>query len=536
MMQKILKKFINTTVLVWVVYLIVIIFWFLLLFPSWWQESTLPIAIFESLSWDEYQYLPVLHDYQINLLQSQWFNFLTLNEPFGYGSFFWQIYALVSIQYHDFYFTDSGKILLILRTITFICQISTLLFVVLILKRISHKKNFHWVAIITLLFLAPMNGLLLYYKPFSPDYLITLLLIVSIYFLICFCTTKDVKKLHFIALITGYIIFGMAVGSKPYAILLSPILLLPIFWQWAKFGKIFWHKILSSIILFLLLPIGFTLSNLYILQTGINSYYSKLQILNSGMNINDFQHAIQPPGLISRIQHWIFSPTNSYSGIDTIGISYEYIHVYIYILLCISMVMLAVKFWKKRYLEPFYLAIILGIISTGCIVLTVLTTNRVWTWYLLPFIYILAIGVGGVAYYALKNKYTIVAIIFILSLHWWILLPGILYEVQTAKENLAVANERVQFYHECIKPYNDVLIKSSAHKAIIKQFRSPTPLHWNARPCWGEHNPITCVNQTTTHIIQYGFQISAEQEKQLTTMGFKNIQCSPNGSIYYRDN
>ncbi|MFA5995923.1 MAG: hypothetical protein WCW27_01610 [Patescibacteria group bacterium] len=140
MLKRFIKK-IKSVTAYRTLFICVILFWGIILFSVWIIDLRFPLALFEYLSWDEYQYLPILNNYQSVLIKQGVVEFIYTNEPFGYGAIFWQIYALGSIWLHNFFNgSDSSLIIFNLRCITFIFQVASLTLVMKILKLIYVKN------------------------------------------------------------------------------------------------------------------------------------------------------------------------------------------------------------------------------------------------------------------------------------------------------------------------------------------------------------------------------------------------------------
>ncbi len=144
-------------------------FWVCYSLYHWVADLSSPLAMFFHLSWDEFQYMALVRKYQEALLQGGWISFFRLSDPFGYGTLFWQLYSILSLPFLGAADNPSSGFLLSLRVITLVFQTGCLGLIWKIVGALGFSGR---AQSLVMAILAPMSGLLLMYKPFSPDYLV----------------------------------------------------------------------------------------------------------------------------------------------------------------------------------------------------------------------------------------------------------------------------------------------------------------------------------------------------------------------------
>jgi|GEM_PF-5833237 hypothetical protein len=377
-----------------------------------------------------------------------------------------------------------------------------------------------------------MSGLLLLYKPFSPDYLATLLILLAVFLLIkSIINLKKTTTFYVISCIC----FGLAVGIKLFVLPLVLLIIVPLLYQQilslqniTKNIK----KLFNGIVYFI---VGFIAANSYIIRYGFKNYNDKLEELNIAVISPNFQHAIKPLGIISRIQHWIYNPGKTYYDINTIGMSHEIINIFLFVGFAILLIYLLIRNIKQKN-QLFYMGLIIGFSGVSLFIITIIITNRVWMWYLLSAVYVMAIGFGVVTVYLNKNKPGKYFIIIFLLLHWVFILPGTITKYKQYlnsrfdKETISYNN----FYINCILKHQKELTTSSVPGSIVKLHRTPVPDALLLTTCWGQTiSPVPCLTNVTTHVIQYN-TLPENDKNILLNAGFEEIKCSEQWSIYQR--
>ncbi|MFA5995924.1 MAG: hypothetical protein WCW27_01605 [Patescibacteria group bacterium] len=331
------------------------------------------------------------------------------------------------------------------------------------------------------------------------------------------------------------ICFGLAVGIKLFVLPLVLLIIVPLLYQQilslqniTKNIK----KLFNGIVYFI---VGFIAANSYIIRYGFKNYNDKLEELNIAVISPNFQHAIKPLGIISRIQHWIYNPGKTYYDINTIGMSHEIINIFLFVGFAILLIYLLIRNIKQKN-QLFYMGLIIGFSGVSLFIITIIITNRVWMWYLLSAVYVMAIGFGVVTVYLNKNKPGKYFIIIFLLLHWVFILPGTITKYKQYlnsrfdKETISYNN----FYINCILKHQKELTTSSVPGSIVKLHRTPVPDALLLTTCWGQTiSPVPCLTNVTTHVIQYN-TLPENDKNILLNAGFEEIKCSEQWSIYQR--
>ena len=469
----------------------------------WSFDLQFPLAIFFFESWDEFQYLPVLHEYQKALLNSGVLSFLTLRETFGYGDLFWQLYAVLTLPFYFLIEPESSLWLCCLRFVTLALQLLTMFMSWRILGLLGCGDKGR---ICFSLLLLPMNGLLLLYKPFSPDYLTALLMVVAVWVALRFNKWA----------IAGFFLCGLAIAVKLYSVFLVPICFL-----------LAWKKVPMRLLAFspLLLLCGFLCANGELVKTGWDPYATKLANLSSEVNAPNYGHAIQPPGAISYISHWLSNPKGVPYDINTPGISREYLW---WTTIAFGLYSIWIL-WRHRRWE----ALAISTISWLTFFITITITNRVWSWYLLTPIILIVITMS-IAADCLNTPVQRSAVWLILAIH---LGTGFYY---TSQKSLSFFKHRtspevvskLSFYNDCVKPYRTIA-QTLPENEVVYQFFVPvfSILH-RSSVCFANGPTHRCFTPQTLMVFLYG---PGPEDSKVLAEKFTTVACSSTGSVYLRN-
>jgi hypothetical protein len=356
-------------------------------------DISIHINEFQFISWDEFQYLSHIKDLQATLKKLDFVQFLSIQEPFGYSDLFFLFFSAISFPFHQLLLDGSGLYLFYIRCINLIFLASSFLIARLIIKKIS-KNNY---TNLFLLFVYPLPGLFLLYKPFSPTYM-------GLFFLVCALYFYLQKKITI-----SFLFLGLAIAIKIFLAFFLVLFLIDL----KLFKNFFFHLKYIAIVL-----TAFLLSNPSIFKS-IGSIKMKYIGLHRVMDNLNYPHAIKPDGIFFRLINWLDNESynrslNKFIGINTTGFFNEFICFSVTILLIITCAYVIYK------LFPNNLCKLEKIIFPFCVFglwLFMLTFNRVWTWYLFELIFILGISLPVVAQFEGKN--------FFLALFFMIFINGI---------------------------------------------------------------------------------------------------------------
>lgn len=360
--------------------------WAFILIFLWLKDISVPLSALKFISWDEYQYLPEIDIRQKALLRMDLISFFATQEKFGYGDFFFQLYSVLSLPFRFLIANDSPWFLFILRIFTLVFMLGSLLFSFKLAGLVSRRPSES--QLILLLILCSMPGLFLVYKPFSPDYLSLFMLLFG-FLLICLATKSRSKTSY----LFGFFCIGIGIATKIYA-----VLLLPIFYLYAL--DVSQDRVKIFILSTSALCGGFLAANSSLFFNSPLLFFKKYYLLAMQMSDVNYQHAIKLPGLANRIHAWLDNPeTNSLISISTKGISHEFFTVPVLVCIIITIIYYPIKSFdfKCRLTKIFdqlttHKPYIICFIATTALVITIMTTNRVWTWYLISPIFFMAIG------------------------------------------------------------------------------------------------------------------------------------------------
>ncbi len=469
----------------------------------WCFDLQFPLAIFFFESWDEFQYLPVLHEYQKALLNTGILSFLTLREPFGYGDLFWQVYAVLTLPFYFVIEPESSLWIFCLRIVTLILQLLTM-FVswrILLLLGCGDRGRI-WFSLLLL----PMNGILLLYKPFSPDYLTALLVVTAVWVALRF------NRWAF----ASFFLCGAAIAVKLYSVFLVPV-----------FFFLCWKKVPVRLLVVspLLLLCGFLCANGELANTGWKPYVAKLSNLSSEVNAPNYGHAIQPPGAISYLSHWLFNSKGVPYDINTPGITREYLW---WTTIAFGLYSIWIL-WHRRHWE----ALTISLIAWLAFLITITITNRVWTWYLLTPIILIVITMS-IAAECIETPMQRSVAWLVLAIH---LGTGFYY---TSQKSLSFFKHRTSpevvsklaFYNDCVKPYR-AIAQALPENEVVHQFFVPVfSILRRSSVCFGNGPINRCFTPQTLMVFLYG---PSPEDSKVLAEKFTTIACSSTGSIHLRN-
>jgi hypothetical protein len=496
--------------------------WSLYLICLWLPFTKVSLPIFFGLSWDEYQYLPYIAALQDDIRRGDFGSFVSFQDTtFGYGAFFWQLYAIATMPFNKWLVSGNGNFLFVLRLLTLFIQCATALFAFAILRRIASRTTSYLVLAAVLV---AMPGLLLTYKPFSPDYLATLLALLSTYAGIR-ALGRDVILENW--LILSSLTFGASVAAKLYNVMLAlPLLML--FGAWLSYSH---HSIRSQIDKLWLAVVGaicgFALCNI---GTVIDpkTFYRTLRRLSRLMNSPTYMNAIQPPGLITRVSHWFQNPVGTPYGLNTFGIRSEFFGILMLLTMAVTGVLAAQRVRAfKDLLGP-----VLLFSGAAILMMSVVMTNRVWSWYLLTPVFLVAIGFAACASFLIADRKA-VALALAAVIIWHILsgVQGLQAKAEGAQTGLGDAARLTALYKACSEP---VLARRNLRgDAVILSFGIPYSAIFAERVCWSA-SPASCIDDKVKLLLTRDRDLSAGDREKILGYGFSPDRCSAGYTRYER--
>jgi hypothetical protein len=475
------------------------------------------------LSWDEYQYLPVLDGYQQSLADEGLLAFLTRTERFGYGSAFWQLYALFALPFRGFGAQDGSAVLLWLRLLTLALQLGCLALVLRSLE-LLHPTRALRAGAAAAAFLAPMCGLQLLYKPFSPDYLIVFSTLTCAW-LLAGQATRGYDRRRWTA---AAVCLGFALGGKFYAIFALPMAAVAL----ARFPPPA-LRVGATLRALLGGAGGFLLANLYLFRVGFHEgYLAKLISLGALVHRPNNPYAV-PPGLFARVSTWVDNGDQLF-GVSTAGLAAEFAHPSILLGLTVA---LAALLFRNRGRASF--ATVVGATGVFALLGTVLLTNRVWTWYAIGPIYLCAVGVGSAAAQARPSgearRWLPLGAAFLLALHASTQAPGLWRKSRQfwAQRQGAPAQAQLTFYAEWVAPRRTLFAALEREGyLLVKGGQTPlSPLH-HERVVWG-HDGLAQVDEAVGAVVDVRRWPEA-QRAALRAAGFASVCPAEAGTLFVR--
>lgn len=479
-----------------------IIFWVCYSLWHWAADLQFPLAMFFHLSWDEFQYIGVVRMYQDAFGRGEWTRFFSLSDPFGYGTLFWQIYSLMSYPFLGEAGNPGSGFLLSLRAITLLLQAGCLGMTWKILGSLGYAGRGQWLA---MTLLAPMSGLLLLYKPFSPDYLAA--------FLILLAWWIALRNPRLIWLV--FLLFGAGCATKLTNLLFVPSVLIALFLYARGFRNL---AIAASAFL-----AGFLLSNTDVLMAGtMQPYAERLRGLAAQMNDSDYMHAIKPASRVNYALTWLMNPNGRFVDINSPGVTREFLS---YPVLLFSAGLIA-AFWRSRA--------ILLVGGTGLVILSILilTTNRVWTWYVILPVFLVAMGLA-MGLERLSRTRAAILVLAVVCCHLWFSVRSLVEKSQEFYTSRASAevSDRMLFYNQCVLP-NRSMIQSSRSDGIVVQFGVPVdPVLRQQAVCMASGSILPCVTSNVRTVLLYK---PAPLDDAALQSNFAVSSCSNMGKLYTR--
>lgn len=354
--------------------------WSGLAISLWVVDTRIPLSQLVFTSWDEYDYLFEIDHLQRYLLNFDLFSFFRFPERFGYGNLFFQLYALISLPFAGLKTANSGWFLFVLRSITLFLMLICLCLSFGILSRLSEKPLKSHLVFCVLLLVMP--GLLLLYKPFSPDYL-------SLAFLLSGLFILSKKTIDLPRFAVSFVLVGLSVATKLYAILALPIFVAALFQVDRERRR---RAAVTGVFAFVL---GYLLANSNVFFSGHANIIRKFIGLTRTMASDSYQHAIPSNGVIDRIASWLSNPnTDSLVGLNSWGVLHEFFSAGILVLATILSAYSLYRWYAAFHEREPLLAH--AILPTGfaAMFLTMAATNRIWTWYLIAPVFLTALGLA----------------------------------------------------------------------------------------------------------------------------------------------
>lgn len=367
--------------------------WFVFLSVLYSFQMDIPLPLMAEFSWDEYHYLYMIYGVHRSMLNGAIKDLFLYPPHYGYGSIFWIAYGVPSNAFTSYLESESGFFLYVLRLITVLFQCSSALVACKIIQELGSKRLGMLLFFALILF---MPGLVLTLKPFSPDYLGVFLILSGIYFLI-----RGIKSdLEVKLLLLSGIFLGLASSVK-----LSNAIAVTVY---IAFGVCYYLHYGKSILSNFFKGIGAIVCGGAIgfiagtpsVVFSVSKYYEYLTEVKQINNPNNM-FALKG-GLFDRFIYWFDNPfTRLFHEFSTVGIRLEYFgYGMVFMILCLISQYLLRK--NKRNLNH-SLSLSLVLMGILCILITIALTNRVWTWYIISFIFISSIGVVGLLESFLKD-------------------------------------------------------------------------------------------------------------------------------------
>lgn len=369
-------------------FLFLAICWSAPLLSYWLVEADYPIFFQQKLSPDEFQYWQEIDSLQLLLNQSNFFNFVFFKEKFGYGTLFWQIYAFLGYPFRDLSLANDGRFILVLRSINLFFQLLTAYFLTQTHKKWSSSLRSLWTLVLAIAF---MPGLLIMWKGYSPDYLSACFFVISIFLASCYLKDSDRsnKYLYF-----SVLFLGLSTSIKLYIGLFLSIFLLLVFIltisRSIKLNTTHFKIVLISIFISFF---GVILGNLRLLSDP-SSFVHLISVFSSVVNSIHYINAMpQNEDYLVRFFTWFHNPySKSFISMSSVGILREFLGYSALLLIFISgfLSWFGFRHFKESSLIRRFI-IVLFASSLITFVITIFITNRVWSWYLLIPVLILAL-------------------------------------------------------------------------------------------------------------------------------------------------
>ncbi len=459
---------------------IVAFVWTLYLAVAWLSDWRIPTTLWQRVSWDEYQFLPHIHSLQQCLLRGDLVGFFSRPEPFGYGDLFWQIYSVAALPWAGYMETDNPSPLLALRFVTLGFHLASLRLGIMLVHALGQGRTAPASAAFCML-LCFMPGLMLLYKPFSPDYLATFLVLLALLLATRAAASQGSHPL--VLTIFASLTMGVALATKAYNVFLLPLFVVALFgfklpeprrWPVALIAGIFGAA-------------GLVLANSSIISTGLGSWLAKYQRLSDLMNSDNHPHVIRPPGFINRLAAWWNNPNSTdLIGINTTGISREFFSPIGSGLLVLICLFFLIRRLRSRAQQTEWLpATAFVVVGAVAILLTMATTNRVWTWYLLCPVFVVTVGLSLLLSMELQSRLGKILYVTALTAHLLVLAPECGAKIRSfLRARESQIQEFQNYYTNVVKLYRP-LVQRLPPRAVLAQFRAPiepvsTRLMWSA--------------------------------------------------------
>jgi hypothetical protein len=468
--------------------------WGLYCIVLWNAFAHVPLPIFFGLSWDEYQYLPHIARLQDDLRHLHLRDFLRFwDDRFGYGAAFWQVYAVLSFPFSGWFLHNKGEFMLVLRLITLALQVATVFVSFGIVRRVSSSKASE---IILALMLVAMPGLLLTFKPFSPDYLATLTAMLALYSAL---RRDEGRKWEW----GCFLLLGAATAFKPYnammLLALFPLLRQRFPWRIAVLGSV----------------VGFLGANV---GAGLHpvAYLRTLSALSAAMNDPSFQSVIHPPGMVSRVAHWFYNLTGRDKGSAVSGIFPEfYGPAILAAIVVVSGVTL--KQWRKSD------GAIILLSGLAILALSIIVTNRVWTWYVLTPVFLIAIGFAACAGDIIAAMPAMaIPVMAVLAVHLWSGISGLHAKASSFFAEDGHAKRLIEIYNRCSVPV--LARRDLSGDAVILSYRTPFRSVLAERICW-YGTPDTCVDDGVKLLVLKEEDVPPKSRSAIAADGFSETRC-----------
>ncbi len=306
---------------------------------------------------------------------------------------------------------------------------------------------------------------MLVYKPFSPDYLATFLLLAGLVFAIQAYTKSHAKSVAITWV--GAVLTGAAIATKAYNALLLPLFILSV---WG-FGVSPFNRWPQTLLAFVGGVTGFIISNSSIFTVGTDAFFGKYTRLSEVMNADTYQHAIKPAGLLNRLIAWWDNPNStSLVGINTAGISHEFISLPGLIVLTVLVSFAIQTNWRESKTKGQIAFLLCGFTS---VLATMIATNRVWTWYLISPALITAIAFASLVGSWNPRKWRMAIVATACAVHIFSMVGPWSHKFSSFIANRKISiNEFQDYYTAVIKPYRP-LIETLPKGAVFAQYRAP---------------------------------------------------------------
>ncbi len=482
--------------------LVAIAFWAGYSLYHWVADLKFPLAMYFHLSWDEFQYIRIVRMYQEALRQNGWASFLSFSEPFGYGTLFWQIYSLLSYPFLGDPNDPSAGFLLSLRTITLFLQAGCLVLTWKILGALGYAGRGQSIA---MALLAPMSGLLLLYKPFSPDYLAVFLILLA-----GWIALRSPRPVWLV-----FLLIGAGCATK-----LTNLLLLPAVVTMMLLYRRESRNLAVAVPAFLL---GFLLANTDVAMAGtMQPYVERLRGLSAQMNDPAYMHAIKPASRFNYVLTWLTNSNGRFVDINSPGIAREFLS-YPVLLFSVGTIL---AFWRTRAI------LLIGGTGLAALFAMMVTTNRVWTWYVILPVFLVAMG-AAMGLERLSRTRAAIAVVGVVCCHLLVSGISLIQKSQAFAESRTAVEvaERVHFYEECVLP-NRSLIQALRPDGLVVQFGVPIEPVLNPQTvCWESRSILPCVTPRIKTLLLYKPSPSdhAVLEKEFSVSSCGNV-----GRLYHR--